>query len=81
MSLNQIQLGVPTTILQNIVYGLPARRCLLFTDATTPTIKIANNVGISPSVTVTLDSNGEASLAAAFIQCTSGNISICVKAL
>lgn len=74
---NQLQIGVPTTLAQNEIWALPTLRCLLFTDASSPTIKMANNVGISPSVTVTPDANGMFEAGCAFIQST-GSASIVV---
>jgi hypothetical protein len=72
----EISIGYPQPILQNVVYALPARRVLLFSDAASPTFVMANDFAFATSIPVVL-TNGQAEIAAAFIKCTSaspGNI-------
>lgn len=72
----EISIGYPQPIVQNTVYALPARRVLLFSDASAPTFVMANDFAFATSVPVVL-TNGQAEIAAAFIKCTSaspGNI-------
>lgn len=65
-----LQLGIPTTIKQNVVYALPALRCFLSCTESSPTLKVANDVAMTAAITLTLDSNKEANLAHGFIQAT-----------
>ena len=68
-------------MVQNQVYALPARRCLFFTDAATPTIQQANDVGFAAPVATTL-TNGSAEVGGGFIRVTSaGPINVTLKAL
>lgn len=80
-NIEQLQIGRVTSLVQNTVYALPMRRCILYTAASSPTIKQSNLVGISPSTTLTLGTNGDAEVNAAFIELTStGPIDIVLKA-
>ncbi len=78
MAANLLQFGVPTTLVQNTVYALPANRCLLFCDASSPTITMSNVVGMSPAIALTL-TNGQAEVAGAFIVCTTGSVVVSIK--
>lgn len=63
-------------ILQNVIYALPPRRVLLFSDAATPTFFQSTTEAFTASIAVVL-TNGQAELAGGFIRCTSatpGNI-------
>lgn len=71
--------GIPTLMAQNLVFALPARRCLFFTDAAAPTIQQSTDVGFTNNIVLTL-SSGAAEVAGAFIRCTTGNITVLVKA-
>jgi hypothetical protein len=75
-----ISLGYVQVLTQNVVYALPARRCLLFTDASTPTIQQSSDVGFTANVAVTL-TGGQAELDGGFIKCTTGNINVVAKGL
>jgi hypothetical protein len=59
-----------TPITQNTIYALPARRAILFSDATTPTFQLSNTEAFTASVAVTL-TNGQAEANGGFIRCTS----------
>lgn len=61
--------GVPTSLVQDQVYALPAYRVLIFCDVAI-TLKQSNTVGMTATITITL-TNGSAELAGGFIQNTS----------
>ena len=80
MATRLLQLGVVESIAQNEVCGLPARRCLFFTDATTPTIQQSTTEAFTANAALTLAS-GQAEVAGEFIRCTTaGPINVIVKA-
>jgi hypothetical protein len=71
-----IPTGVPTAILQNVVYALPAKACIIFSIAA---IEISNLVGASfvaeaASATTGLQVSG------GFVRCTSANTTVTCKA-
>ena len=73
-----LTLGAPIAITQNEIYALPAKRCLLFSDAVTPTFFQSNTEAFTASIAVTLTA-GQAELAGGFLKCTSatpGNITL-----
>lgn len=74
MPTNYIQMNVPFVMAQNVIYALPARRCLLFTDGTAPTIQQSTDVAFTASAALTLAS-GQAEVAGGFIRCT--NLATC----
>jgi hypothetical protein len=65
-----LQLGYPIPITQNVIYALPPRRCLMFSQDNGPTFFQSNEVGFTTSVAVTL-SSGQCELAGGFLKCTS----------
>ncbi len=82
MANEELQYGEVTTLVKDTIYALPPRIVRLFCQTATPTIKIGNEVAMTTTVTVTLDANGQAELAAAFIQSTGvANIVVCIKAV
>ena len=64
-----LSVGYPQVITQNVIYALPARRCLLFTDGVAPTIQQSTDVGFTANIALTLAS-GQAEVAGGFIRCT-----------
>lgn len=80
MALNRLlTAGQVHSIAQNVVYALPSQRCLIFTDATTPTLVQSTTEAFTASVAVTLV-NGQQELAGMFIKLTSaGPINIILK--
>ena len=64
--------GRPTTLLQNVVYALPAFKCTLYATGA-PTIVQSNTQDMAVTTAVTLV-DGQATVAGSFIKCTSGNI-------
>lgn len=69
-----LSIGPVQTLVQNVVYALPPVRCLLFTDATTPTIQQSTTVGFTANVALSL-TNGQAEVSGGFIRCT--NLATC----
>jgi len=69
-----ISIGPPTTLLQNVVYALPASRCLLFTDGAAPTFQQSTTLAFTANVAVVL-TNGQMELAGGYIRCT--NLATC----
>jgi hypothetical protein len=70
--------GPVTAVTQNTVYALPTRRCLLFTDATSPTIQQSQTSTFTANVALTL-TTGQTEVAGGFIRCTSGNVNVVLK--
>lgn len=73
-----LTIGPITSITQNVIYALPARSVIMFSDATGPTFFQSNTAAFTASIAVTLV-NGQATLAGGFIRCTSatpGNITL-----
>jgi hypothetical protein len=69
MATEAIQVGVPTSLVQNQVYALPASRCLLYCDQAA-TILSSNTQAFTSSTAMTLV-EGKFEVAAAFIKMTS----------
>jgi hypothetical protein len=69
-----LPLGVVFSMLQNVVYALPASRCLLFTDGAAPTIQQSTTLAFTANVAVVL-TNGQMELAGGYIRCT--NLATC----
>lgn len=63
----QLTIGPVHTLLQNVSYALPPRKCLLYAD--TGTITVSSDGTNFTAVTLT---NQQAELAAAFIKSTAG---------
>jgi len=64
-----IPLGPPTTLLQNVVYALPAVQCTLFTDTTTPALQQSNTGAFTANVALTL-TNGQVQVVGGFLRAT-----------
>jgi len=79
MPTTSLQIGQVEAMTQSTIYAMPVRRALLFTTDTTATVQMSNTVGFSAAVAVTV-TTGQAEVAGAFIRCTSGNISVMLKA-
>ena len=74
MPTQYIQIGPVFTMTQNVIYAVPGRRCLLFTDSG-GTLQQSTDVGFTANVALTL-SSGQAELAGGFIRCTTGDIRV-----
>lgn len=73
-------IGPQLTLTQNVVYALPARRCILTTISTGATVLQSNDPDFATSVAVDVTTDGTAEVNAGFIKCTSGNIVVTLKA-
>jgi len=72
-----ISIGPPTTLLQNVVYALPASRCLLFCD-TAATLQQSNTLAFTNNVALTFV-DGQSEVAGGFIRSTAGNAVVTLK--
>jgi hypothetical protein len=73
--MEKLCVGMLSTLVQNTIYALPARRCLLFTSTAAPTIQQSNSPTFADNVAVTL-TGGQAELAGAFIRVTTAGPTI-----
>lgn len=73
-----LSIGPPTALVQNQVYALPAVRCTLFTDATTPTLQQSNTAAFTANVALTLTA-GAATVAGGFIRATTTGVTVTLK--
>jgi hypothetical protein len=69
-----LPIGPPITLLQNVIYALPASHSRLFTDGAAPTIQQSTTVAFTANVVMPLV-NGQAEVAGGFIRCT--NLATC----
>lgn len=74
----EISIGVLTTLLQNIVYSLPARFCKLYTNTAGATLVQSNDFAFGSSTAVTLV-EGAYEMKAAFIKSTAGDSLVILK--
>lgn len=81
MATELLSQGYPLTLVQNQIYALPSRRCLLFSQSG-GTIEQSNEVGFSTAKAVTLDTNNQAEVAGGFIRQTAaaGGLVVTLKA-
>lgn len=78
MPIALLSIGMMHAIVQNVIYALPSREVVMFSDAAAPTYFQSNTPEFTVSVAVTL-TNGSAVLAGGFIRCTSatpGNLKL-----
>lgn len=74
-----LSLGPVQALTQNVVYALPASRCLIFATGT-PTFEQSNDVAFGTVKAVTLDTNNQAEVAGGFIRLTSaGPVNVTLK--
>lgn len=73
-----LPLGQPVALTQNGIYALPAVKCTVFTDATTPTIQQSNTVAFTANVAVTL-TGGAAAVSGGFLRTTSSGVTVTLK--
>jgi hypothetical protein len=64
-----LQIGYPLTLVQNTIYALPAKRCLLFCDTAGAALELSNTVAFSADVNLTL-TDGQHEVAGGFIRST-----------
>lgn len=69
MSTPLIQVGVPTTLAQNVVYATPARGCYIFSQAALE-VSYDGNTFVTMAVSAT---NSSPLVAAPFVRCTTAS--------
>lgn len=69
MPTQSIQVGVPTTITQNVVYAMPARACVV-TSSVALEISMDGSTFVAMAVSAT---NAAPIVAAPFVRCTTAN--------
>lgn len=79
MPTNVVPIGRQLTMVQNTVYALPARECIVFTEGS-DTLTVSTDVAFTANKALTL-TNGQAETAAGFIRCTTGTPTIWVKVI
>lgn len=67
-ALNTILVGPGQTLLQNVVYALPARNVHLFSDTA---LQASNDVAFGASLAIL--ANTAVQVSAAYVRCTTGN--------
>lgn len=70
MPIQSLSIGPITPLVANQVYALPPKKCVLYTDATTPTIAQSLTSAFTANTAVTLTA-GQAEVAGGFIRATS----------
>jgi len=79
MPTNTLATGQIHSLVQNTVYALPPVRCMLFTDATTPTLQQSLTAAFTANVAVTLTA-GQSECNGGFIRLTTaGPINVILK--
>lgn len=73
-----LTLGVPTVMVQNVVYALPARKCTMFTN-TAGTYEQASILA-GPFIATVALAGGQVELAGAFVRCTTASPTVTLKA-
>lgn len=73
-----LSFGVPTTLVTNQVYALPAVEATVFSDDTTPTLEQSNFSNFSTKAAVTFTA-GTATLTGMFVRATAGTPTITLK--
>jgi len=74
-----ISIGPVFAMTQNVIYALPASRCLLFCDVAAATFEQSTTVAMTLAVALTPDANEQIEVAGGFIRCTSGSVAITLK--
>ena len=78
---NSLLTGQVISLIQNKSVALPAKRCLLFTDASAPTLQWSLTATMSSSTTITLSTNNTVELCGGFIALnSSGPINVILEA-
>jgi hypothetical protein len=76
-----LSIGYSLPMVQNQIYALPARRCLLFCDVAAATFEQSTSLAMTLPVALTLDANEQAEVGGGFIRCTSGNVNVKLSAM
>jgi hypothetical protein len=73
-----LSIGPLNSVVQNVVYALPAKRCKLYCQTAGATFVQSNDPAMSASTAMTLV-EGAYEVAGGFIKCTSGNVTVTLK--
>jgi hypothetical protein len=73
-----LSIGGPHTLVQNTIYALPARRCLLFCDTAGAALEQSNTDVMTVDVNLTL-TDGQTYVAGGFIRSTGGNVLVTLR--
>lgn len=74
-----LSIGYPQTLTQNVIYALPARRCLLFCDTAGAALEQSNTAAMTADINLTL-TDGQHEVAGGFIRSTAADALIILKA-
>jgi hypothetical protein len=73
-----LSIGGPHTLVQNVIYALPARRCLLFVDTAGAALEQSNTDVMTADVNITLG-DGQKEVAGGFIRSTAADCIITLR--
>ena len=76
-----LTIGPTHTLLQNVVYAMPARQTLGHTGVPGATLTADDEITFTNPQTITIGADGSWSTRAPFIKCTSGVITVTLKAV
>lgn len=74
-----LSISYPQTLTQNVIYALPAKRCLLFSDGVGAAFDVATEETMAVHVGPLTLVDGMHDISGAFIRCTSGNVRVTLK--
>jgi hypothetical protein len=63
-----LPIGPPTLMLAGVAYALPAVKCSLYTDATSPTLTLSNTQAFTANTAVTLTAGQATVVGGGFIK-------------
>lgn len=73
-----LSVGGPHTLKQNVIYALPARRCLLFVDTAGAALEQSNTDVMTADVNITLV-DGQKEVAGGFIRSTAADCIVTLR--
>ena len=76
-----LQIGVPFTLEEDVIYALPVRGSHLFVDPEDAALEIASDYAFTNAVAITPTAEGYVITAAPFIRSTDAGATIIAKAL
>jgi hypothetical protein len=75
-----LQIGVPITLVEDVIYALPVRGSILFVDPEDAPLEVASDYAFTNAVAVTPTAEGYLVTAAPFIRATDAGATIIAKA-
>lgn len=73
-----LSIGYPQTLTHNVIYALPARRCLLFVDTAGAALEQSNTSVMTADVNMTLV-DGQHEVAGGFIRSTAADCIVTLR--